>query len=292
VSLVPSLLPWLALAAILGGVCVAAASALALPRLLVRLERSSPARRARVLTALSLAPLATGLALAGLCLVPSLSAALWPALDHCTAHADEHLHLCLIHPPAVALGSMAQLAAAAFLVFVLVRGVPGVVRVARAHVVLARLRRVSSPVPPDLRGVDTDAAFSFTGGLLRSDIYLSRGLRDGLDPTQLAAVLEHERAHVRRRDILRRHAARLGALFHGPATGRGLLAALDLACEEACDEEAATRLGDRARVAQAIVAAARLPRRPPPGLAPPRRGSPRGRRRPSRRASSASPPTR
>jgi Zn-dependent protease with chaperone function len=235
--------------------------------MLAWLDHSSPARRARVLAALCLAPLATGLALVGLCLLPSLSAALWPALDHCTAHADEHLHLCLVHPPDVALGAVAQIAAAAVLVVVLVRGVPGVVRLVRAHLVLARLRRVSSPAPPDLRSVDTDAAFSFTGGLLRPDIYLSRGLRDGLDPAQLAAVIEHERAHVRRRDILRRHAARLGVLFHGPATGRALLAALDLACEEACDEEAATHLGDRVRVAQAIVAAARIAPRPPPALA-------------------------
>ncbi len=262
-----SLVLWLALAAILGGVSAAALSTVALPRLFPRLERSSPARRARVLTALCLAPLAIGLALAVLCLLPSLSAALWPALDHCTEHADRHLHLCLVHPPAFALGSAAQVVAGLFLLLVLVRAAPGVVRLSRAYRVLARLRRASALIEPDLRSVDTDAAFSFTSGLFRPDIYLSRGLRDGLDPTQLAAVLAHERAHVRRLDILRRHAAQLGALFHGPATGRMLLVALDLACEEACDEEAATQLGDRVRVAQAIVAAARLAPRPPPALA-------------------------
>lgn len=263
----PSLLVWLVLAAILGAGTAAVVSSLVFPRLLSRLAGASPARRARIVTALCLTPLATGLVLALLCLLPSLYAVLWPALDHCNEHADHHLHLCLVHPPVLALGPAPRFAAAALLGLVLIRAVPGIVRLSRAHRVLARLRRASSPAPPDLRSVDTDEAFSFTGGLFRPDIYLSRGLREGLDPVQLAVVLEHERAHVRRRDILRRLAARLGVLFHGPATGRMLLATLDLACEEACDEEAATRLGDRVRVAQAIVAAARLVPRPPPALA-------------------------
>jgi Zn-dependent protease with chaperone function len=259
------LVAWLAVAAIVGAASVSILVALTLPRLLARLEGSSPARRARVLTALCLAPLAAGVGLAVLCLLPSLYAALWPGLDHCTQHADEHLHLCIFHPPAAVVGSVASLFSLVCIAAVVLRAAPDVLRIHRARRVLARLHDVSEPLPPDLRSVDTDAAFSFTGGLLRPAIYLSRGLRDSLDPAQLAVVVEHERAHLRRHDLLRRLAAQLGALFHGPGTGRALLSATDLACEEACDEEAATRLGDRVQVAKTLVAAARLvPRLPSP----------------------------
>ncbi len=78
---------------------------------------------------------------------------------------------------------------------------------------------------------------------------------------------QHERAHVRRRDVLRRHAARVGALMHTPGTARQLLSGLELACEEVCDAEAAVTLGDRVQVAQAIVAVARLGTRPPSTVA-------------------------
>ncbi len=259
---------WLGVAALLGAATVAAVTASVLPLLASTLARTAPARRARMLTALCLAPLATGLALALACLLPSLYAALWPALDHCTQHADEHLHLCLVHPPAAVLGLTARGVGVAGIVLVLVRAVPGLLRGWRAQRVLARLRDASTQADlMGVRNVDSDAVFSFASGLLRPDIYLSRGLRERLDPAHLAAVLEHERAHVRRRDVLRRYAARVGALWHAPGIAVSLLAALDLACEEACDAEAAERLGDRVQVAQAIVAVARLGPRLPPAVA-------------------------
>lgn len=258
---------WLGVAALLAAGLVAAATAIAWPRLRSSLMQVAPARRARVLTAMCLAPLAAGAALVLVCLLPSLYAALWPALDHCTHHADEHLHLCLAHPPAAALGLTGALVGALALTVVLLRGAPGLVRLLRAHGILARLRETSAAGPGDVRSVDTDAAFSFAGGALRPTIYLSRGLQARLSAPELAAVLAHERAHVRRRDVLRRHVARLGALLHGPGTARALLSDLEVACEQACDEEAAAALGDRVQVAQAIVAVARLSPRPPPALA-------------------------
>lgn len=258
---------WLGVAAILGAVIVAATIASAMPRLRPVLTGLTPARRARVLTALCLAPLVAGVGLALACLLPSLYSALWPTLDHCTRHADEHLHLCLAHPPAATLGVLAALIGVMGLALLVARSVRDVLGLVRAQRVLARLRGTSTQDATGVRGVDSDAAFSFTGGLVRPDIYLSRGLRERLPPSQLAAVLAHERAHVRRRDVLRRHAAQLGALMHMPGTARLLLSALELACEEACDAEAAAAVGDRVLVAQAIVAVARLGTRPPGAVA-------------------------
>jgi Zn-dependent protease with chaperone function len=259
---------WLGLAGLLGAAAIATAIAFSLPRLRPMLGRLAPGPRARVLTALCLTPLGAGIVLALACLLPSLYASLWPGLDHCTRHADEHLHLCLSHPPAAAIGLTALLVGATGVVFVLLRAVPGILRLLRARRVLTRLRNVSLEADlAGVRSVDSDAVFSFTGGVLRPDIYLSRGLREQLGPIALAAVLAHERAHVRRRDVLRRHVAELGALLHAPGTAHALLSALELACEEACDAEAATTIGDRVQVAQAIVAVARLGPRPPPAIA-------------------------
>jgi beta-lactamase regulating signal transducer with metallopeptidase domain len=67
----------------------------------------------------------------------------------------------------------------------------------------------------------------------------------------------HERAHAVRRDALVLTVARVLTLAHLPHVRRRILADLALACEQACDEEAARACGDRVRVAETIVAAER-----------------------------------
>jgi len=71
-------------------------------------------------------------------------------------------------------------------------------------------------------------------------------------------VLEHERAHARRRDPLRLVTAALLSAGHLPGTRRLLLSDLALACEQAADDEAAVAVGDRVRVAEAIVTVERV----------------------------------
>lgn len=61
--------------------------------------------------------------------------------------------------------------------------------------------------------VEDAAPYAFAAGLLRPRIWLSTGLLDLLDEAELAAVLRHERHHLRRRDPLRVLAAR--SLAHG-----------------------------------------------------------------------------
>ena len=57
---------------------------------------------------------------------------------------------------------------------------------------------------------------------------------------------------------LRTLVAHVLSWLHLPAVRRSILAELELATERACDEEAASRLGDRLVVAEAILAVERL----------------------------------
>ena len=66
-------------------------------------------------------------------------------------------------------------------------------------------------------------------------------------------VLAHERAHVRRRDALVGSVVRALAVVHLPWVGRWLVQELEVAAEQACDEEAARFVTDRVTVAAAIL---------------------------------------
>lgn len=96
------------------------------------------------------------------------------------------------------------------------------------------LARRRSPLPPglaqmadslELTGslalVDDREPYAFAAGLARPAIWLSSGLLALLDEAELAAVLRHERHHLRRRDPLRVLLARSLAqgLFFLPAAG-------------------------------------------------------------------------
>jgi beta-lactamase regulating signal transducer with metallopeptidase domain len=77
---------------------------------------------------------------------------------------------------------------------------------------LARLIR-SSQLEGRVTLVDDRAVYAFAAGLARPHIWLSSGLLALLDEAELAAVLCHERHHLRRRDPLRVLLAR--SLAHG-----------------------------------------------------------------------------
>ncbi|MEZ4766924.1 MAG: M56 family metallopeptidase [Caldilineales bacterium] len=55
----------------------------------------------------------------------------------------------------------------------------------------------------NLRLVDDEAAYTFTQGLLRPQVWMSTGLLALLDASELRAVLVHERHHLHQRDPLR-----------------------------------------------------------------------------------------
>ena len=108
------------------------------------------------------------------------------------------------------------------------------------------------------RRLRSDDAHAFVLGFLRPEIFVSAGLAARADARSLETVLAHERAHVRRREPLRRLLAALAIAFHLPGVARSLGRALRAAEEASADAEAARSLGDRGRVAEALVRFARM----------------------------------
>lgn len=233
------------------------------PGLRRALHRSQPAARADAALAAALAPAAIAALGLALCFAPSALALAGLGADHCLGHA-EHPHLCLIHHPfasppllSLAFGVGAGAAALGF-----ARAALGEARTRRW---VARLAAApGAAFMPGVRLVESEAAFCFTAGWLRPRIHLSTAFARALAPAELTAALEHEAAHARRRDALRLRLARALAWTQLPGARARILGDLALACEQACDEEAARRLGDRLAVAEAILAAERALAGAPP----------------------------
>jgi Zn-dependent protease with chaperone function len=239
---------------------VAVSGAALAHRAVMRWSRSlAPASRARVLLAWAAVPAGLPVLLLLVALSPSIGAALGVTVDHCPEHVG-HVHLCLHHLPAsgpALVGGVALAAAVSGLVAAVAHGV-------RLAALTARLAR--TPASSTHRGVGlvrSSRAFAFTAGWLRPRILVSTTLADRLTSEQLEIVLAHERAHATRGDAVLVTAARVLSLAHLPFVRRELLAALTLACEQACDEAAAACCGDRVRVAETLVVAARAAARPP-----------------------------
>jgi Zn-dependent protease with chaperone function len=245
---------------LLAGVVFAAATslvlALAWSRLSVRLAHVHPSLRSRCCWLAAAAPSALPALAVALCFVPGLLAAAGFAADHCARHPD-HLHLCLSHAsaPLTQAGSL-LLALSGVLLALAVA--PELARLVRTRRWLSRLPRRAARPARDVEVFESDAPFAFAAGLRRPRVHVAASLVESLPPAQLEAVVEHERAHVRRRDPLARFAARLFSLPHLPALRRTLLRELALASEQACDAEAARRIGDRLVVAEAILAVERI----------------------------------
>lgn len=137
------------------------------------------------------------------------------------------------------------------------------------------LSRRSLPLPAPLAGqahalqlagrvtlVDDGAAYAFAAGLARPRIWLSSGLLALLDEAELAAVLRHERHHLRRRDPLRVLLAR--SLAHG-LFFLPVAAALRDLYMEAKEREADTASGANHDLAAALLKLVRAGSHLPPG---------------------------
>lgn len=249
------LLQFVVVTAGLLALATALATAAAWPLLRPRLDRLEPARRARFLTALTVAPLGVALIHATLCLIPEALGAVWPALDHCLYHAHGgDGGLCSAH---VAGSAFAWILPG---VVVLLLLVPLGRQLRRTMAGRRQLAALTATARPDatlgVRILECDAPFAATG--VGAQVLVSSGLLERLDRALLPVVLAHERAHQRRRDPLLRAVAMVVSAVHLPRVRAELLRDLELASEQACDEEAAVRVGDRLLVARALLAVERL----------------------------------
>jgi Zn-dependent protease with chaperone function len=219
------------------------------------LNALSASAHARILLLLSLLPAFATLLLMTAALAPSFG---WIA-DHCGILGDphQHPHLCAAHHvaalPALTLSVLALLLVARVLL-ALLRGTTGLFAALRLRRALDRL---ASPVAAaSARWLPLNEPQAFIVGLIKPVLYATRGLRSSAYREHLQTVLAHERAHVRRRDPLRRFIAGLGVSFHLPFVARAISERLACAQEMAADSEAAALLGSE-RVARALVKIAR-----------------------------------
>lgn len=246
------------LAAVLFCAATAALSAVAFPLVRGRLARLDPAPRTSLLLALTAAPVAAGVLLTALCFLPG-ELGLAGFHDHCAGHPG-HVHLCLVHHPPLdqgLVGWVVVILAAVALAGVAARQGLRLLRSARAVAALRGVARAADGMP-GVHVIDADVPVSVAAGLVRPAVYLSSGFVRAVAPDVMAVVQAHERAHVRRRDPLRLLLANLLSMAHLPGTRRALTADLALATEQACDDEAVRAVGDRVRVARAVLTIERL----------------------------------
>lgn len=219
-----------------------------------RIEDLAPVARARVYLAAAFAPVASAALLIVAALAPSFG---WIS-DHCDG-GDPHAHAHICGHHVVAWPSLLLILIAALAV---VRGAWRLTRHGHALLRAARVRRTldaASRLDAELGAqiLPFEEPRAFVLGLWRPRLYVTEGLVIGGGSEHLGAVLAHERAHIARRDPFRRFVAGLGLAFHLPFVARRLDDALARAQEMAADEDAATTLASRVRVARALVALAR-----------------------------------
>jgi Zn-dependent protease with chaperone function len=232
-------------------------SALLYPLFLRAHRRWAPAVQVRAISLWIGMPWIIGLVGSVLVLMPSILTAIGVQMDHCHRHNDwHHLHLCFAHPPNAPQGfwsiGITAIWGALLLagVFVIMRRVMHARHMVRTLCFMSR--------DGAFRELDTDDLLAFSAGLRAPQIFISRGLKNVLSTEQLAIVLAHESAHCRRQDAKRLVIARAVSLGHLPIVRQRLLQDLELACERACDEYAATKVDSRLAVASTILAVERL----------------------------------
>jgi Zn-dependent protease with chaperone function len=142
--------------------------------------------------------------------------------------------------------------------YVLARWALSGASIVRSSRLLRALSTTGLPTTSDVTILETPDTVCMAAGLLRPQVLVSRGLLARLGERGQAVVLEHERAHIRRRDALVTSLVRFCVPLHVPGIGTWLVREVEIAAEQVCDEETGARMGDRLAVAEAILAVERL----------------------------------
>ena len=224
-------------------------SAVLFPLLRTSLNMLRPATRANVLLGWCVAPIIFGVLIA---FAPWLLSALSLAPENCGRLSDAFL-AGNIWPVAF---DAALLAPLVWFIFSSVQRIRTAVRL---NSKISSLVAVGRPYANgDIAIIDSNKPFAFASGLYRSQIIIASCLQHSLSGSQLRAVLAHERAHASRRDALRYLVAEVASVAHLPWVKSSLLADLQLATEQACDEAAVQAGGDRLGVAETLLRVERL----------------------------------
>ncbi|MBK9072563.1 MAG: M48 family metalloprotease [Myxococcales bacterium] len=220
------------------------------------MSRLTPAANARVLFGAAVLPLLVSVAAMIAALAPSFGL----VADHCepvgTTHA--HPHICTAHhvseAPALAVALLAGTLALRLGLRLarLVRGAY-VARVARRNLLASA--RYEATLGAHVLPLAAPQAFVI--GVGHPLIFVTEGLLADPHRKHSMAALAHERAHIRRRDLLRRALAGMALAFHLPGLASWLEQQVSRAHELAADAEAAADVGSRVDVAAALVAMTR-----------------------------------
>jgi Zn-dependent protease with chaperone function len=148
---------------------------------------------------------------------------------------------------ALAIASAAMLARLVLVVTTFVRG-------ARSIRELHALSRDAG----DVRIVDSERAFCFVAGGRCPSIYVSSRAWSSLSSAERVALIAHESAHVRQRDVLTRAVIEGFLVFAAPLVADRARPMWLQASERLCDARAADATGEPESVASAMVSLCRL----------------------------------
>lgn len=219
----------------------------------------APASRRWALVLAGVTPLLSAVVAFGAAILPAVWSYVKPGVDRCLHHDDASAHLCFIHWPSQVGELVGWSIVVGVLGWVMLRLVVALAALHRTYRLLVALR-AQAVLDTDGRTwtVPVERPFGITLGLLRPWILLSAGLRSMVSPDTLAVIVAHEEAHVRARDALLQLLVRIASFVLWPSVRQQLAEELLLATEQAADEQAAHAVGDRVRVAEAILMVERL----------------------------------
>jgi hypothetical protein len=205
-----------------------------------------PQLRSLFLTIYSMLPLFIAGAVALLVFTPALGG--FNLSGHC------HGLDCAAHVPVLQTDPLsASIIYGAMLLTILATGFILTVSVWRNYRVLGMLYRLSSHnLESNYSVLETPEPLACCIGIIRPQIVISRGVLHQASPDQLQVIVSHELAHACRLDNLRRLLASVATMVWPQYLRQKLLADIELANEQACDEHVAQLLGNRKVVADTI----------------------------------------
>ncbi len=241
-------------------VCAIPAWSLWIPRQLRVQAQLIPEQRARLLLALALAPWLCAWLVVLLAWLPSMLVSEGLVGDWCLSQPARQ---CPMHAREAAGNAAAPVLATLTFALALLMGLR-LLRMLHAALRVARGLGLAVVHSESIEGVRVDVvradhALALALSLPTLRVVVSDSVRAALDRRELAALVEHERAHLARRDGYVGLLVSMASSVLPPAPRRALRAAWHLAAEQACDRVAAYRAG-RLTLASALLKYSRLAR--------------------------------